>query len=86
VFSDHSLPIDSPRLAKLLAGAASVFEAESSRYILATHKDLAAKLETMEKKCDKRFKVVFVILRQLTEPEPVPEKEAMGFVASPKTK
>ena len=38
------------------------------RYILATHKDLAAKLEAMEKKYDKQFKVVFDVLRQLTEP------------------
>jgi hypothetical protein len=56
------------------------------RYLLATHKDLAAKLEAMEKKYDKRFKVVFEILRQLTEPGPVPEKEPMGFIASQKTK
>ena len=56
------------------------------RYILATHKDLAAKLEAMEKKYDKQFKVVFEILRQLTEPEPVPEKDPMGFIAGPKGK
>lgn len=56
------------------------------RYILATHKDLAAKLEAMEKKYDKQFKVVFEILRQLTEPTPVPEKGPMGFIAGPKRK
>jgi hypothetical protein len=47
---------------------------------------LAAKLEALEKKYDKRFKVVFEVLRQLTEPGPVPEKEPMGFIASPKRK
>ncbi|HME00241.1 MAG TPA: ORF6N domain-containing protein [Terriglobia bacterium] len=56
------------------------------RYILATHKDLAAKLEAMEKKYDKQFKVVFDILRELTQPPPVPQKGPIGFIASPKRK
>lgn len=56
------------------------------RYILATHKELAEKLEAMEKKYDKQFKVVFDVLRQLTEPPPVREKGPMGFIASPKKK
>jgi phage regulator Rha-like protein len=56
------------------------------RYILATHKDLAAKLEAMEKKYDRQFGVVFDILRQLTEPAPVQERGPMGFIASPKRK
>ena len=56
------------------------------RYLLATRKDLAAKLQAMEKKYDKQFKVVFDILRQLTEPSPAPRKGPMGFIASPKKK
>jgi hypothetical protein len=56
------------------------------RHILATHKDLAAKLEALEKKYDKQFKVGFDVLRQLTEAPPVPEKRPMGFIASPKRK
>ena len=35
------------------------------REILSTHKELAAKLEAMEQKYDKQFKVVFEALRQL---------------------
>src|SRR6266404_1916795 len=54
------------------------------RYILATHKDLAAKLKAMEKKYDKQFKVVFDVLSRLTEPPPVTEKRPMGFIASRK--
>ncbi len=54
------------------------------RYILATHKDLAAKLEAMEKKYDKQFKVVFDVLRQLTERPRVRKKGPMGFIANPK--
>jgi hypothetical protein len=38
----------------------------------------------MEKKYDKLFKVVFDVLRRLTEPPPVREKGAMGFIARPK--
>jgi len=51
------------------------------RQILATHKDLAARLTAMEKKYDRKFKVVFDILRQLMEPPPEPPKDPIGFVA-----
>jgi hypothetical protein len=40
------------------------------RQLLATHKELAERLAAMEKKFDRRFKVVFDILKQLTEPPP----------------
>jgi len=56
------------------------------RYILATHKELAAKLDALEKKYDKQFRAVFDILRQLMEPAPVPQKGPMGFIARPKGK
>ncbi|MFQ5739783.1 MAG: ORF6N domain-containing protein [Acidobacteriota bacterium] len=42
------------------------------REILATHKDLARKLQEMEKKYDRQFKVVFEAIRKLMEPGPVP--------------
>jgi hypothetical protein len=53
------------------------------RQILATNKELAERLAAMEKKYDRRFKVVFDILRQLMEPpeESNPEKEPFGFRA-----
>ena len=50
------------------------------RQILATHKVLAERLAAMEKKYDQRFKVVFDILRQLTEPPENP-KRPIGFMA-----
>lgn len=50
------------------------------RHILATHKDLAEKLQVMEKKYDKQFKVVFEILRQLMEPPPDAPKRPIRFV------
>lgn len=48
------------------------------REILATHKDLARKLEEMEKKYDAQFKVVFQAIRELMEP-PAPKRRQIGF-------
>ena len=50
------------------------------REILATHKDLARKLEELEKKYDAHFQVVFEAIRQLMLPPPKPEKKGrIGF-------
>jgi hypothetical protein len=48
------------------------------REVLATHKDLAVKLEAMEKKYDARFKVVFDAIRQLMIP-PEPRSGRLDF-------
>jgi hypothetical protein len=50
------------------------------RQVLAAHKDLADKLHAMERKFDKRFKVVFKVLGSLTAPPPDGPKRAIGFV------
>ena len=49
------------------------------REIMATHKDLARKLEALEKKYDAQFKVVFDALCQLMKP-PEPSKRKIGFL------
>lgn len=49
------------------------------REILATHKDLARKLQEMEKKYDTQFKVVFDAIRALMAPPPPPPKRPIGF-------
>ena len=49
------------------------------REVLATHKDLAAKLEAIEKKYDAQFKVVFDAIRQLMIP-PESKKRKIGFL------
>lgn len=55
------------------------------REILATHKDLARKLEDLEQKYDKQFKVVFEAIRQLMTPPEPPPKRHIGFgVEEPK--
>src|SRR5213592_2822194 len=42
------------------------------REILGSHKDLARKLEAMEKKYDAQFKVVYDAIRELMKPPEVP--------------
>ncbi len=55
------------------------------REMLATHKDLARKLEELEKKYDKQFAVVFEAIRQLMTPAEPPPKRRIGFgVEEPK--
>lgn len=48
------------------------------RDILATHKDLARKLQELEKRYDHQFKTVFDKIRQLMAPPPVNSKK-IGF-------
>ncbi len=50
------------------------------REILTTHKDLARKLEELEKKYDKQFAVVFDAIRQLMTP-PKTKQKPIGFRA-----
>ena len=48
------------------------------RQLLASHADLAKKLEELEKKCDAQFKIVFDAIRQLMAPSAAPRKQ-IGF-------
>jgi hypothetical protein len=50
------------------------------RNILASHKDLAQKMEELEKKYDTQFRVVFEAIRQLMAEEEKP-KQRIGFSA-----
>ena len=47
--------------------------------MLATHKQLAHRLDELEKKYDAQFKVVFDAIRQLMAPPPAPPKRRIGF-------
>lgn len=49
------------------------------RALLSTHKDLARKLEELEKRYDAQFRVVFDAIRKLMEPTPVPPRRRIGF-------
>jgi hypothetical protein len=46
--------------------------------MIASHKDLAKRLDDLEKKYDAQFKVVFDAIRQLMIP-PEPKKRKIGF-------
>jgi hypothetical protein len=49
------------------------------RELLATHKELARKLEELEKKYDAQFRAVFDAIRQLMEPPPERPRGRFGF-------
>jgi hypothetical protein len=50
------------------------------REILASHKDLARKLNELEQKYDRQFSVVFDAIRQLMAPtSPAEKKRRIGF-------
>lgn len=51
------------------------------RELLATHKDLARKLNEMEQRYDAQFKVVFDAIRQLMTPPAVAPRRRIGFHA-----
>ncbi|MGH7451595.1 MAG: ORF6N domain-containing protein [bacterium] len=52
------------------------------RQILASHADLARKLEALEKKYDAQFKIVFDAIRELMEPAEQKPKRKIGFLAN----
>ena len=48
------------------------------RQMLEAHKELRQKIETIERKYDRQFKVVFDVLKELFEPRKIPKKR-IGF-------
>ena len=51
------------------------------RQVLGEHRELARKLEALERKYDAQFKVVFDAIRQLMAPPPEPKRGRIGFHA-----
>jgi hypothetical protein len=49
------------------------------RQLLASHADLAAKLEELEKKCDAQFRIVFDAIRHLVNPPTATPRKVIGF-------
>jgi hypothetical protein len=52
------------------------------REIMSSHKDLARKLDDLERKLgqhDEKFAIVFEAIRQLMAPPPTPPKPRIGF-------
>ena len=54
------------------------------RQMLASHADLARKLDAMERKYDAQFKAVFDAIRQLMSPPETKPRRRIGFGASGK--
>jgi ORF6N domain len=54
------------------------------REMIATHKELARKLEPLEKRYDAQFKVVFDAIRELMKP-PESKKRKIGFLVKERT-
>jgi hypothetical protein len=49
------------------------------RQMLATHADLARRLDKLENKYDSQFRVVFDAIRELMAPPPAPPRKRIGF-------
>jgi hypothetical protein len=49
--------------------------------MLATHEDLARKIESLERKYDAQFRGVFDAIRELMAPQENPKKQPIGFKA-----
>jgi len=53
------------------------------RKMLSTHEDLKRKIESMEKKYDQQFQIVFEAIKQLLETDEKPKKK-IGFTVKEK--
>jgi hypothetical protein len=51
------------------------------RRMLATHADLARRLDELENKYDTQFRVVFDAIRELMAPPPKPPRKRIGFLS-----
>lgn len=52
------------------------------RRMLQSHAELARKLETLERKYDRQFRVVFDAIREIMNPQPPPPRRQIGFHSS----
>jgi hypothetical protein len=83
VFTEHGVVMAANVLNSPTAVAASIQVLRAFvriREILSTHKDLARKLDALEKKYDENFRIVFEAIGQLMAPPSAPEKKRkFGF-------
>ena len=86
MFTEHgaiiaAIVLNSPRAIEMSVYVVRAFV--RLREVLATHKDLARKLEELDEKYDAQFKIVFDAIRQLMTPPPGPPKKQIGFHVRP---
>ena len=82
VFTEHGAIMVASVLNTALAVEVSVQVVRAFvklREMISTHKDLAKKMEDLEKKYDSQFKMVFDAIRQLMTPPEPKKKKAIGF-------
>jgi hypothetical protein len=82
-FTEHGIIMAASILNSQRAIDASVFVVRAFiklREMIASHKDLALKLNDLEKKYDGQFQIVFEAIRQILEVEEKPKKK-IGFIA-----
>jgi hypothetical protein len=83
VFTEHGTVMAANVLSSSVAVAASIQVVRAFvrlREILASHKDLARKLDELEKKYDSQFQVVFEAIRELMKPAETPSRRGrIGF-------
>jgi hypothetical protein len=83
VFTEHGTIMAANVLSSPLAVEVGDFVVRAFvklREAIATHKDLARKIDALERKYDAQFKVVFDAIRQLMAPPPAPKRRGrIGF-------
>ncbi len=82
VFTEHSVAMLSSVLNSPMAVQVNIQIMRTFtklREIMSQHKDLAKRLDKLEKKYDAQFKVVFDAIRQLMIP-PEPKRKRIGFI------
>ncbi|MDX2112163.1 MAG: ORF6N domain-containing protein [Alphaproteobacteria bacterium] len=50
------------------------------RKMLSSHKELARKIDEMEKQYDHQFAMVFDAIKKLMQPQPLPKKRKIGYI------
>ena len=84
-FTEHGAVMLASVLNSAAAVAASILVVRSFvrlRTIVTDHKELARKLDALEHKCDRRFKIVFDTIREMLPPLAEPRKRPIGFLAA----
>jgi hypothetical protein len=83
VFTEHGAVMAANVLSSKVAVAASIQVVRAFvrlRELLASHKDLARRLDELEQKYDSQFQVVFRAIRELMQPpDPPPRRGKIGF-------
>jgi hypothetical protein len=85
-FTEHGAVMLASVLNTPIAVAASIQVVRAfvrMRYILATHEELARRLDELEKKYDRQFAVVFDAIRQLMTPPEI-KRKPIGFLPGKK--